>query len=181
MATDNQIQSLIDSLTIGEKDGIRAQDIKDLFQALKSRNLFSGSYNDLSGKPSLFSKNYVDLLNIPETIEHANNYRARTFLFTGEEEKLIQDHETWHSGAQIMADRSTTMNIIIYPSELKQNFETFIDQIGEGGLNFINAEPDDYTILIQDGKIPQTQNRMDSVSILIWKTFIIIKGDLKDV
>ncbi|MGB0869461.1 MAG: hypothetical protein ACPGSD_07675 [Flavobacteriales bacterium] len=192
--TDAQIQVLINNLPIGVKNGVSAAKLKQIFQALKDRvvfsgsytdlsnrpNLFSGSYNDLANKPQLFSKQYSDLEGIPETIEHSNKFRARTFLFSEQEEKLIQNDTIWHSGAQILAHRPTTMNVIIHPSQLKNNFETFIDQIGEGPVNLVNAEQGDYEFMLPDGKLAQTENRMDSISILIWKTKIIVKGDLKD-
>lgn len=208
MSTNAQIQAFIDSIPEGEENGVTAKMIKDALQSLKDREFFSGNYNDLDNLPQLFSKDYNDLVNqpqlfsedyndldnlpdlfskeyadlnnIPTTILHANHQRARIYRFSEPEEDLKQNATVWHSGAQILANNNSSMNIKINPLELGRGFETFIDQTGDGPLIFVNMEPSTYDIILPEGKLAQTENLMDSVSILIWDSFIYIKGDLKD-
>lgn len=166
MNTIKQIKDLINLIPIGKEGGVSAKMLKDTFLALLNRELFSGSYTDLS--------------NIPNSIEDSRSYKARIYHFENTEEELKQNATIFHSGAQIMAESESTMNVLIYPSKLGEGFETFIDQFGSGAVNFINAEPGDYSMALPAGKSPQTQSKLDTVSVLIWGNKIILKGDLKD-
>ncbi len=159
MATDTQIQQLIDQLPTGVKNGISAQKLIDVFQALKERNLFNA---------------WTDIQGIPSELYYTNTHRA-----------LIEEQATHFtlsnlmSGFVIFVTSTSSINVGIKATQLDEAVEYTLWQEKEGFINLVDVEGS--SVVIPDGKLLQTENIGDSIYLIKRNGKIYVKGQLKDV
>lgn len=163
MATLAEIQALIDAFPTGQTDGVSAQMIIDVLQALKNREMFS--------------KEWSDLLNVPQTLYTTDRHLANV--------EQVSNPFTLHaskSGWVFVIDSSSTLNIQISTGSLPEGFECTMIQKREGSINTIDVDgvasgtPTFYT---PDGYLSETEHKMDILYLIVVGGLLLFKGDLK--